>query len=71
MLTKYIGDSARIGKQHKKISLVWDKNPTRFSSAKNFRNIDFLSLPSAADIPLKRLSFHYGSWGLGRDTQTN
>ena len=28
MLTKYIGDSASLGKQHKKISLVWDKNPT-------------------------------------------
>ena len=31
MLTKYIGDtgdSVTLGKQHKKISLVWDKNPT-------------------------------------------
>ena len=31
MLTKYIGDigdSASLGKQHKKISLVWNKNPT-------------------------------------------
>ena len=31
MLTKHtgdIGDSASLGKQHKKISLVWDKNPT-------------------------------------------
>ena len=34
MLTKYvgdnrdIGDSASLGKQHRKISLVWDKNPT-------------------------------------------
>ena len=31
MLTKYIGDigdSASLSKQLKKISLVWDKNPT-------------------------------------------
>ena len=30
MLTKYvgdIGDSASLGKQHMKISLVWDKKP--------------------------------------------
>jgi hypothetical protein len=32
----------------------------RFSSAKHFRNTMFYLVPSAGDLPLKCLTFHYG-----------